>query len=59
MERINDENAIFGIIRKMLEENSKSVEDYKAGKDRAMSCLVGQTIKPQKAGESTDYKQNH
>jgi aspartyl-tRNA(Asn)/glutamyl-tRNA(Gln) amidotransferase subunit B len=48
LEQINDEDAIFGIIRKVIEENPKSVEDYKAGKDRAMDFLVGQTMKASK-----------
>jgi aspartyl-tRNA(Asn)/glutamyl-tRNA(Gln) amidotransferase subunit B len=45
LEQLSDESAIFGIVRKILEENPESVEDYKAGKDRVIGFLVGQTMK--------------
>lgn len=45
LEQINDEDAIFEIVRKIIGENPKSVEDYKAGKGRAMGFLIGQTMK--------------
>lgn len=45
LEQICDENAIVEIIRKVIEDNPKSVEDYKAGKDKAISFLVGQSMK--------------
>lgn len=48
LEQINDEDAIFGIVRQIIEENPKSVEDYKEGKDRAMGFMVGQTMKASK-----------
>ncbi|HYF84555.1 MAG TPA: Asp-tRNA(Asn)/Glu-tRNA(Gln) amidotransferase subunit GatB [Clostridia bacterium] len=48
LEQINDKDAIFGIVRQIIEENPKSVKDYKEGKDRAMGFLVGQTMKASK-----------
>ena len=36
------------IVLKILEENPKSIEDYKAGKDRALGFLVGQSMKQTK-----------
>ncbi len=48
LEQINDEDAILGIVRKILAENPKSVEDYKAGKDKAVVFLVGQTMRASK-----------
>lgn len=48
LEQVSDENAIMEIVRKVLEENPKSIEDYKNGKDRAVGFLVGQTMKASK-----------
>src|SRR5690606_3642787 len=42
---INDEGQIFNIVSEVLKKNSKSVEDYKNGKKRAFSFLVGQVMK--------------
>ena len=36
------------IIRKVLEENPKSVADFKAGKEKSFGFLVGQTMKATK-----------
>ena len=46
--QISDEGAIKEIVLKILEENPKSIEDYKAGKDRALGFLVGQAMKQTK-----------
>lgn len=43
--QVNDEDAIRGVIRAVFEKNPKSIEDYKAGKDRAAGFLVGQTMR--------------
>lgn len=48
LEQISDEDAILKIVRKVVKDNPKSIEDYKAGKDKAMSFLVGQTMKASK-----------
>lgn len=48
LEQINDEDAILEIVRKVVKDNPKSVEDYKAGKDRAIGFLIGQTMKASK-----------
>ncbi len=44
LEQIGDENAVFRIVRKILEENLKSEEGYKASKDKATGLQVGQTM---------------
>jgi len=36
LEQISDDNIIKDIVKKVLENNMKSVEDYKNGKDRAL-----------------------
>ena len=43
--QISDEGAIGEVVQKILKENPKSIEDYKAGKDKALGYLVGQAMK--------------
>ena len=43
--QISDEGAIREVVHKVLENNSQSVADYKAGKDKALGYLVGQAMK--------------
>ena len=43
--QISDEGAIKDVVLKVLENNSQSVADYKAGKDKALGFLVGQAMK--------------
>lgn len=45
MTQICDENVILGFVNQVLEENPQSIEDYKAGKDRAVGFLVGMVMK--------------
>ncbi len=42
---VNDEDALRSTIKEILAVNPKSVEDYHAGKKKAMGFLVGQTMK--------------
>ncbi len=44
----NNEDAIKAICEKVIEENPQSVADYKAGKEKAIGFLVGQTMKAAK-----------
>jgi aspartyl-tRNA(Asn)/glutamyl-tRNA(Gln) amidotransferase subunit B len=44
----SDEGAIKEIVEKIVAANPQSVEDYKAGKDRAIGFLVGQVMKESK-----------
>ncbi|TCP58125.1 aspartyl/glutamyl-tRNA(Asn/Gln) amidotransferase subunit B [Tumebacillus sp. BK434] len=46
--QISDEGALGGIIEEVLANNPQSVEDYKAGKERALGALVGQVMKATK-----------
>ena len=43
--QITDENAIEKIVEDVVSKNPQSVEDYKAGKDKAIGFLVGQVMK--------------
>lgn len=48
LKSVNDEGALRAEIEKIVAANPKSVEDYKAGKKKAMGFLVGQTMKAMK-----------
>lgn len=45
MKQVTDEGAILALVTEVLDANPKSIEDYKAGKDRAIGFLVGQVMK--------------
>ncbi|WP_282108867.1 Asp-tRNA(Asn)/Glu-tRNA(Gln) amidotransferase subunit GatB [Faecalibaculum rodentium] len=45
MKQVTDEGAILALVTEVLDTNPKSIEDYKAGKDRAIGFLVGQVMK--------------
>ena len=46
--QISDEGAIKEVVMQVLMANPQSIEDYKAGKDRALGFLVGQAMKATK-----------
>jgi len=46
--QISDESQLESIARKVMENNPKSVEDYKNGKSKALGFLVGQVMKETK-----------
>lgn len=46
--QISDEGALKEMVAAVVEANPKSVEDYKAGKKKAMGFLVGQIMKASK-----------
>ncbi len=43
--QISDTSALDGIIARVLEENEKSVQDFRAGKSNAVMFLVGQVMR--------------
>lgn len=45
LSQISDESALLEMIEKVLDNNQQSIEDYKAGRDRALGFLVGQVMK--------------
>ncbi len=55
--QISDEGALSGIIEEVLAANPQSVEDYRAGKERALGFLVGQIMKATK-GQANPGKVN-
>lgn len=48
LEVVNDEDVIFAVVKKILESNPQSVEDYRKGKTKAFGFLVGQAMKETK-----------
>lgn len=46
--QISDESALGAIIEEIVAANPQSVEDYRAGKERAIGFLVGQVMKATK-----------
>ena len=47
-EMISDENAILTLVREIIDENPQVIIDYKNGKDRAVSYIVGIVMKKSK-----------
>lgn len=48
LQQITDTSAMEKIIDEVLATNTKSVEEFKAGKDKAFNALVGQVMKASK-----------
>lgn len=46
--QISDEGAILAIVDTVIEKNPQSVEDFRAGKEKAIGFLVGQIMKETK-----------
>ena len=45
LKQMNDSGALEAIVDAVLAANAKSVEEYRAGKDKAFNALVGQVMK--------------
>jgi len=45
LEQVSDETALESAVNKVIDENERSVNDYKSGKTNALSFLVGQLMK--------------
>jgi aspartyl-tRNA(Asn)/glutamyl-tRNA(Gln) amidotransferase subunit B len=48
LKQMNDSGALEAIVDEVLQANPKSVEEYRAGKDKAFNALVGQVMKASK-----------
>lgn len=46
--QVSDEGQIREIVKQVLEQNQKSVKDYKSGKEKAFGFLVGQIMRATK-----------
>jgi aspartyl-tRNA(Asn)/glutamyl-tRNA(Gln) amidotransferase subunit B len=45
LKQMSDSGALEGIVDAVLAANAKSVEEFRAGKDKAFNALVGQVMK--------------
>ena len=45
LEVMTDTGAIRSVIEKVVSENTKSVEEYKSGKEKAIQYLIGQSMR--------------
>ncbi len=45
LKQVNDEGALRATVEKVIADNPQSVADYRAGKEKAIGFLVGQTMK--------------
>ena len=57
MKQMSDDGALLEMIGKVLDENPKSIEDFKNGKNRAVGFLMGQVMKASK-GQANPKKAN-
>ncbi len=48
LKQVNDEDALRQTVEEIVAANPQSVADYKAGKEKAIGFLVGQTMKAMK-----------
>ena len=48
LKQVSDTGAIDAILDEVLAANQKSVDEYRAGKDKAFNALVGQAMKATK-----------
>jgi aspartyl-tRNA(Asn)/glutamyl-tRNA(Gln) amidotransferase subunit B len=48
LKQMNDAGALEAILDEVLAANAKSVEEYRAGKEKAFNALVGQAMKASK-----------
>ncbi len=48
LRQMSDSGALEAIIDEVIAANPKSVEEYRAGKDKAFNALVGQAMKASK-----------
>ena len=48
IENITDDSEIRNIVKEIISNNPESVNDYKAGHDRAIKYLMGQVMKETK-----------
>lgn len=54
LKQVSDEKAIEEIVKKIIKDNPKPVEDYKKGKENALQFLVGQVMKESKGKANPD-----
>ena len=53
--QITDEDELFEVIDKVIKENSRSIEDFNNGKEKALHFLVGQVMRYTKGRAKPDF----
>ena len=53
--QITDEDELFEVIDKVIKENSRSIEDFNNGKEKALHYLVGQVMRYTKGRAKPDF----
>jgi aspartyl-tRNA(Asn)/glutamyl-tRNA(Gln) amidotransferase subunit B len=48
LRQLNDSSALEAIVDQVLAANARSIDEFKAGKDKAFNALVGQVMKASK-----------
>ena len=48
LRQLNDSSALEAAVDEVIAANARSVEEFKAGKDKALNALVGQVMKATK-----------
>jgi aspartyl-tRNA(Asn)/glutamyl-tRNA(Gln) amidotransferase subunit B len=48
LKQLSDDGALAAIVTEVIAANAKSVDEYRAGKDKAFNALVGQVMKASK-----------
>lgn len=54
LKTVDNEAVLRAVVEQIMEENPKSVSDYRGGKEKAIGYLVGQTMKAMKGKASPD-----
>lgn len=57
LQQVSDDSTLIAMINQVLDENPKSIEDFKNGKKRAVGFLMGQVMKASK-GQANPKKAN-
>ena len=48
LKTVNDEGTLHAVLEKVIADNPQAAADYRAGKEKALGALVGQTMKMMK-----------
>lgn len=48
LEQISDDSVLIDVAKKVIEKNTQSVADYKDGKEKALTALIGQVMRETK-----------
>ena len=55
LRQISDTGALAAIVDEVVAANPKSVEEFRAGKDKAFNALVGQVMKASRGKANPAY----